>query len=90
MNRMEVYPVGIFSDIKRKRAWNGIRYYLLERMFEGDWRSARNYFNGYLAEWTHCDETLEKVGAGRGWTQKRAKADLLRKTEKFWKEYKHE
>lgn len=73
------YPVGLLSDIKRKRVRNGIRYYLMEQIKRRNWRAVRNYFNGYLAEWHYPPEEFIHGSAGRGWTRKAALRSLGRK-----------
>lgn len=65
---VDVYPVGLLSDIKRGRVRHGLRRYLWAYCIKGRrWRSARNYFNGYLAEHRHGGHN-----AGRGWTKRAA------------------
>jgi hypothetical protein len=65
---VDVYPVGLFSDINRKRVRYGLRHYLWSYCIKGRrWRAARNYFNGYLAEHEHGGHN-----AGRGWTKRAA------------------
>ena len=65
--RIDVYPVGLLSDLKRGRLRYGIKHYLWHQIKRQDWRAVRNYFNGYLAEHDGCHHN-----AGRGWTQHRA------------------
>jgi hypothetical protein len=63
-----VYPVGLLSDIKRKRVRYGVRHYLWSYGIRGRrWRAVRNYFNGYLAE-----HDGHPHNAGRGWTKRAA------------------
>lgn len=53
-SEVDVYPVGLLDDIKRKRVWVGLRKYLWSYCIRGRrWRAARSYFNGYLAEHRH-------------------------------------
>lgn len=66
--RIDVYPVGLLSDIKRKRVRHGLRHYLWSYCIRGRrWRAARNHFNGYLAECYHGGHNC-----GRGWTKRAA------------------
>ncbi|MEV8338512.1 hypothetical protein [Leucobacter sp. NPDC077196] len=67
---IEVYPVGLLSDIKRKRARNGIKGYLMYQVKRRNWRAVRNYFNGYLAEWHYCPDGVRHTKCGRGWTRR--------------------
>lgn len=69
---VDVYPVGLFRDLKHRR-YRGGRRYLLGQVRCHNWRAVRNYFNGYLAE-----HATEPVNAGHGWTRRRALADLDR------------
>jgi hypothetical protein len=79
----DIYAVGLFLDLRHARAardlsrvGRGLRY-LGERLADRNWRAARNYFNGYLAE---------PVGlpggdwhrAGRGWTRDAAVRNFWR------------
>ena len=70
---VDVYPVGLLSDIRHRRARRGIRTYLIGYCLRRRrWRAARSYFNGYLAEcYGHAHN------AGRGWT----KAAAMRRCE---------
>lgn len=74
--QVDVYPVGLLLDIKRKRVRYGLRRYLWSYCIRGRrWRAARMYFNGYLAEHRHGGHN-----AGRGWTRRAA----LRRMERIW------
>lgn len=82
---VDVYPVGLFADLKRLRNDLAIRHPAAWRRFrlalalEGNrlrgrrWRAAWNYFNGYLAE-------HQRLGTrcGHGWTRRRARRSLAR------------
>lgn len=74
---IEAYPVGLFSDIKRRRLRTGLRY-MLEQARKRNWRAVRNYFNGYLAEWHYCPPGVVHYRCGKGWTKRRALRDLGR------------
>lgn len=76
---IEIYPVGFYSDFKRKRVLNGLRYYLLAQVRKRNWRAVRNYFNGYLAEIHYPPESLNFYRCGRGWTRKSAASSLGRR-----------
>jgi hypothetical protein len=68
MIETDIYPVGLLSDIKRRRVRYGVRSYLIGHCLRGRrWRAARNYFNGYLAEHQGCHHN-----AGKGWTKRAA------------------
>lgn len=64
MIEVDVYPVGLLRDIKRKRVRHALRHYLWRQVKARNWRAARNYFNGYLAEHRDCWHS-----AGHAWTQ---------------------
>ena len=70
MIHVDIYPVGLFLDIKdrRRSGWS----YLSRQAKARNWRAVHNYFNGYLAE--------APVGsrAGHAWTRRRAYSDLMR------------
>lgn len=66
------YPVGLLSDIKRKRVRSGVKNYLLPQVKRRNWRSVKNYFNGYLAEWHFPPDGFIHGRCGTGWTRKRA------------------
>ena len=66
------YPVGLLSDIKRKRVRDGIKNYLWIQIKRRKWRAVKNYFNGYLAEWHFPPEGFVHGRCGTGWTRKRA------------------
>jgi hypothetical protein len=78
-----IYPVGLLHDwqqfvhgVDREHARRHLRASLRrewERIKARNWRAAKNYFNGYLAE--HA--TLG-TRAGTGWTRGRAYRDLAR------------
>jgi hypothetical protein len=70
-----VYPVGLFSDLKRRRLRSGIRY-LWYQARRGKWRAVGNYFNGYLAEVQYS--SMHHYRCGHGWTKRRALSDLGR------------
>ena len=68
----DTYPVGLFSDWRRRRLRAGVRY-LRHQAGERNWRAVRNYFNGYLAEHRHGGHN-----AGRGWTKAAAQRRVAR------------
>lgn len=78
-----IYPVGFLADwqhfvhaIDRTAARRSLRASLRrewERVKARNWRAAKNYFNGYLAEHAHAGSR-----AGTGWTRGRAYRDLVR------------
>lgn len=74
---IETYPVGLLSDIKRKRVRHGLGY-LRQLIRLREWDSVRNYFNGYLAEWHYAPEGVAHTRAGRGWTRRAARRRLAR------------
>lgn len=74
--RIDVYPVGFMSDLKRKRLYYGLTNYLWYQIKRQNWRSVRNYFNGYLAEVSYSD--IRHTRCGRGWTRKAALSSLGR------------
>lgn len=74
--RIEVYPVGLLSDIKNHKVRQGLRF-LRSWIREGNWRAARNHFNGYLAEPCPFPPGVRRCGSG--WTQARALRDLHRR-----------
>jgi hypothetical protein len=69
---IEAYPVGLLSDIKRRRVWRGVRGYVIPQMRRRNWRAIRNYFNGYLAEWHYPPAEVAHTRCGRGWTKRAA------------------
>lgn len=69
---IETYPVGLLSDIKRRRVLRGVKGYLWRRIKDRNWRAVRNYFNGYLAEWHYPPEGMKHYKCGRGWTRRAA------------------
>jgi hypothetical protein len=69
---IEAYPLGILSDIKRRRVRYGIRNYLIPQVRGRNWRAVRNYFNGYLAEWHYPPAGMRHSRCGRGWTKRAA------------------
>jgi hypothetical protein len=75
--RIDVYPVGILSDWKRKRLRYGVRHYLLPLIRHRAWRNVRNYFNGHLAEVTYSD--IRHTRCGVGWTRRAALSSLGRR-----------
>lgn len=74
--RIDVYPVGLLHDIKHRRRVKHIFGALCYRIQHRNWRSVRNYFNGYLAELAYSD--LRHTRCGRGWTKRAALSDLGR------------
>jgi hypothetical protein len=78
-----IYPVGLLHDwqqfihaIDRARARRSLRASLhreWKRIKARNWRDAKNYFNGYLAEHAHLG-----TRCGTGWTRGRAYRDLAR------------
>ena len=88
-DRVDVYPVGLLSDLRllrgalkygpsRRAAWWSFLYRFrrgtFERIYHGEWRALKNYFNGYLAE----DPDPRVPRAGSGWTRRRALESLAR------------
>lgn len=69
------YPVGLLGDIQRRKFRYGFNY-LVERVRERNWRSVRNYFNGYLAEWHYPPRELTMHRCGSGWTRRAALRSL--------------
>jgi hypothetical protein len=68
MSEVDVYPVGLLSDYRRKRVRRSLQTYVWNYCIKGRrWRALRNYFNGYLAEHAHGGHN-----AGRGWTRRAA------------------
>lgn len=74
--RIEVYPVGLRHDIKRRRVRRGL-WYLRRQAARREWRAVKNYFNGYLAE--PCPLPDGFIRCGSGWTRARALRDLQRR-----------
>jgi hypothetical protein len=77
-SKVDIYPVGLLSDLKRLRAewWtqgSGVAVVAFVSRFRASWRR-RSYWNGYLAE---TDLPWAKR-AGHGWTKRRATLDLAR------------
>lgn len=79
---VEVYPVGVFLDLRTAMRWaRGRRYRAAVRLAWHSlcrslppWRH-RSAWNGYLAE----PERVDLVGrCGHGWTRERARADLIK------------
>lgn len=69
---INVYPVGLFRDIRNfGRFRYGLRY-LIGTITRKEWQATRNYFNGYLAEWNYPSPEMQSLKAGRGWTKKAA------------------
>lgn len=66
----------------RQIVFNSCRHeirYLHSRAQEGDWRSIKSAFNGFLAEWNYPpnDSRFRHAGrCGSGWTRKRALRSL--------------
>ena len=71
------YPVGLLDDIQRGRARYGLRY-VWDQAKAREWRSVRNSFNGYLAEWHYPPNGLSLSRCGRGWTRAAARRSLGR------------
>jgi hypothetical protein len=71
-SHISTYPVGLFSDFRRKRVLYGLRNYVWMQAKRGNWRAVRNYFNGYLAEWHYPPAGMLHYKCGRGWTRKAA------------------
>lgn len=72
--KTDVYPVGALRDARANRLRSGVRHYLWRYAIRGRrWRSARNYFNGWLAEHEGCHHN-----AGRGWTKRAARRRVER------------
>lgn len=81
---IDVYRVGVLAAIhfdwraitighrKPSKVRQEIKY-LIERARERNWRAIRMSFNGWLAEHRYAG-----TRAGRGWTRRRALADLRR------------
>lgn len=76
MGDVDIYPVGLLRDIRNRSVRHGLRY-LGWRIRARDWRTAKNYFNGYLAEPTPFPTGLNRCGSG--WTRRRALRDLNRR-----------
>ena len=74
--RIDVYPVGLFSDFKRRRLRYALVNYLVFQIKRRNWRAVRNYFNGYLAEVSYSD--MRHTRCGRGWTKRAALSSLGR------------
>ncbi len=84
---ISVYPVGLAHDLARwagnpdrSEARRRLRYdlrYFAAKLRHRQWRSARSYLNGWLAEPTDWPEGLTRCGSG--WTRGRALRDLQRR-----------
>lgn len=75
---ISIYPVGVLAAWKNRRI-RPLRYemrYLRGALTKRNWRSFRNAFNGYLAEWDYPPEGMNYYRCGRGWTKKAALNDL--------------
>lgn len=70
MHDVDIYPVGLFLDLKQKRYKQGLKY-LMYQLKKKNFRAIRQYFNGYLAE------ANEGTRCGHAWTKSRAKKDLM-------------
>lgn len=74
MTEFDIYAVGLLRDLRRLRVtgeWGGLRYglrYLGRRCRDRNWRGARGYFSGYLAEPERLS-AAEWHCAGHGWTR---------------------
>ena len=83
---IDVYPVGLLRDLRqfrrgihRPHAVSRLRHSLAFPFHvarDGNWRAAKNYFNGYLAEPREFPPGVKRCGTG--WTQRRARRDLAR------------
>lgn len=73
---IEIYPVGLWHDIKRRTVKYGLGSYLAGQIRRKNWRAVRNYFNGYLAEWHYPPEDMRHTRCGRGWTKRLALRSL--------------
>ncbi len=71
MDNVDIYPVGLFHDWKNKRVRQGLKR-VLRHIKRGEFRNAKNYFNGYLAE-----HEFKGTRCGTGWTKRRAMKDLV-------------
>lgn len=72
---ISIYPVGVLAAWKHRRLRNQYRY-LKAQVKKRNWRSIRNSFNGYLAEWDYPPEGMNYYRCGRGWTKKATLNDL--------------
>lgn len=72
-SHISTYPVGLLHDLLeiRARVKHSVAY-LVYQLKRRKWREARNYFNGYLAEWHYPPEGVLIHRAGRGWTRRAA------------------
>ena len=82
MADVDVYPVGLWSELRQfgrpsprriRRQLHALRYPFRQAR-KGNWRAAKNYFNGYLAEPASWPPGLTRCGSG--WTRRRALRDL--------------
>lgn len=83
--RVDVYPVGLFMDLRmfrhhRPGSLRRLRRdlaYPLRQLRARNWRAAKNYFNGYLAEPGEFPPGVTRCGSG--WTRDRALRDYERR-----------
>lgn len=86
MTEIDIYPVGLLADWQhfvhnpnRKAARRTLRASLRrewQQIKARNWRAAKNYFNGYLAEPREFPPGVTRCGTG--WTRGRAYRDLTR------------
>lgn len=73
---IEVYPVGLFRDLRTLRS--ELRYRSTSKAVKRFWYwfsrslTRRSYWNGYLAKWHYCPEGVRHTTCGRGWTKRAA------------------
>lgn len=70
-SRIGVYPVGALHDWKNGKSLIHIAKQAMNSR-KRSWRSFRNYFNGYLAEWHFPPLEMRHSRCGRGWSKRRA------------------
>lgn len=91
---VDIYPVGLLAGLLRVarsvragrldlirwslRGLLGDVRYIGRRVREGEWRSAKNALNGYLAEPTPWPQDRSLRRCGSGWTRRRALRSLHR------------
>lgn len=84
---VEIYSVGLLRDLAlfvhspdrsyaRRVLRRSVRY-VLGQAKARNWRAAKSYFNGYLAEPRHDVPGFTRCGTG--WTRGRAYRDLIRR-----------
>lgn len=87
--KVDVYPVGVLADLRHIRgAWKtGHRHearaiakdrikYLARQAQHRKWRTVRQSFNGYLAEYDPWPDGIGLTRCGSGWTRRRAVTHL--------------